>query len=275
MASAFTYEEAFDRNLGLLDADDVARVRAARIGIAGLGGCGSNHLLTLARMGFERFSVADPDTFEQANLNRQAGATVSALGRPKVDVMTRMVHDINPAAEITVFREGISENSVKDFVDGTDVGINAIDFFRADLYPLFHDTYHLQDKHSVVGASPFGFGAAMTVIGPGSPSFSEFFGVAEGDGTEEVLLKFVDRMTPQKFTRQYLEPQVNAIKSPLRDTRISSSAAALQLCAAMTAAEVLFIVTGRRKPSLAPRVLQFDLLLQSLSGAEGGQHQAP
>ncbi|WP_377268011.1 ThiF family adenylyltransferase [Peterkaempfera sp. SMS 1(5)a] len=273
MASAFTYEEAFDRNLGLLDAEDVARVRSARIGIAGLGGCGSNHLLTLARMGFERFAIADPDTFEQANLNRQAGATVSALGQPKVDVMTRMVKDINPAADITLFRRGIDGNSVKDFADSTDVGINAIDFFRADLYPLFHDTYHLQGKHSVVGASPFGFGAAMTVIGPGSPSFSEFFGITEGEGADEVLLKFVDRMTPEKFTRHYLEPQVNAIRSPLRDTRISSSAAALQLCAAMTAAEVLFIVTGRRKPSLAPRILQVDLLLQSLSGAGEAEHR--
>lgn len=265
MTSAFTYEEAFNRNFGLLSADDVERIRSARIGIAGLGGCGSNHLLTLARMGFEKFAIADLDTFEQANLNRQAGATISTLGQPKVDVMTRMVKDINPQADILVFRQGIEEHSIEEFVDQTDVGINAIDFFRADLYPLFHDTYHLQGKHSVVGASPFGFGAAMTVIGPGSPSFSEFFGVTEGESTEEMLRKFVDRMTPTKFTQKYLAPGVNEIRSPLRETRISSSAAALQLCTAMTSAEVLFIVTGRRQSTLAPRVLQFDLLLHASS----------
>jgi tRNA A37 threonylcarbamoyladenosine dehydratase len=56
-------------------------------------------------MGFERFSIADLDTFEPANLNRQTGAMTSTLGQAKVDVMRRMVLDINPGAEVGVYPE--------------------------------------------------------------------------------------------------------------------------------------------------------------------------
>ena len=38
----------------------------------------------------------DLDTFELANFNRQAGAMMSTLGRPKVDVLAEMARDINP-----------------------------------------------------------------------------------------------------------------------------------------------------------------------------------
>ena len=247
-------------------------MRAARIGIAGLGGCGSNHLLTLARMGFEKFAVADPDVFDLSNFNRQAGATLRTVGRPKVEVMREIVLDINPAADVQDFPGGIDRKSMDDFADSTDIGINAIDFFRADLYPVFHDTYRSLGKYSIVGASPFAFGASMTVIGPDSPSFAEFVGIGESEEAEAILRRFVARMTPDGFAGEYLAPGVNEIRSPLPDTRISSSAAALQLCTGLTAAEVLFIVTGRRRPTLAPAVLQFDLLLQRFalsSGATG------
>lgn len=262
MTELFDYRRAFDRNYGLLTEAEMERVRNVRIGLGGVGGCGSNDLLALARMGFERFVIADPDTFEAANLNRQAGATVRTIGHPKVDVMTQMVLDINPGANITTIADGISEKTIEGFVEMTDIGINAIDFFRADLYPAFHDSYHACGKYSIVGASPFAFGAAMTVVGPGSPSFSEFFGVAEGESAEQILPKFVAGMTPQRYAAEYLPAGVNEIRSPLRETRISSSAAALQLCTALTVAEILFIVTERRAPTLAPKVLQVDLLVQ-------------
>jgi molybdopterin/thiamine biosynthesis adenylyltransferase len=261
----FDYRAAFDRNYGLLTEDEMERVRSVRIGLGGVGGCGSNDLLALTRMGFERFVIADPDTFEVANLNRQAGATLPTIGHRKVDVMTQMVLDINPGARVTAITDGIDEKTIDDFVGLTDVGINAIDFFRADLYPAFHDSYHARGKYSIVGASPFAFGAAMTVVGPGSPSFSEFFGINDGESAEQILRKFVAGMTPQSYAAEYLQAGVNEIRSPLRETRISSSAAALQLCTALTVAEILFIVTGRRAPTLAPRVLQLDLQVQQFT----------
>jgi tRNA A37 threonylcarbamoyladenosine dehydratase len=60
--SAFSYEEAFSRNLGWVTSAEQERLRDARVCIAGLGGVGGIYLLTLARLGVGRFSIADFDT---------------------------------------------------------------------------------------------------------------------------------------------------------------------------------------------------------------------
>ena len=56
-------------------------------------------MLTLARLGVGRFNLADFDSFEIQNFNRQSGATMATIGRPKIEVMTEMAKAINRAAE--------------------------------------------------------------------------------------------------------------------------------------------------------------------------------
>jgi tRNA A37 threonylcarbamoyladenosine dehydratase len=72
----FDYDQAFDRNIGWLSAAEQREFRHCKVAIAGCGGVGGAHLLTLARLGIGRFAIADADTFELANFNRQVGATV-------------------------------------------------------------------------------------------------------------------------------------------------------------------------------------------------------
>src|SRR5687767_3045849 len=86
-AMRFDYATAFSRNIGWLTEAEQERLRHKRVAIAGMGGVGGVHLTTLARLGIARFSIADLDTFELANFNRQAAATVSTLGCPKVDTL--------------------------------------------------------------------------------------------------------------------------------------------------------------------------------------------
>src|SRR5437762_537067 len=96
----FSYDEAFSRNLGWVTEAEQQRLRKSRVCLAGLGGVGGVYLLTLARRGIGAFSVADFDTFALANFNRQAGAMLSSLNRPKIDVMVEMARDINPELHI-------------------------------------------------------------------------------------------------------------------------------------------------------------------------------
>ena len=49
-----------------------------------MGGVGGVHLLTLVRLGISKFRIADLDSFEVANFNRQVGAMMSTLDQPKV-----------------------------------------------------------------------------------------------------------------------------------------------------------------------------------------------
>ena len=75
----FDYHEAFSRNLGWVTEAEQETLRNKRIAIAGMGGVGGSHLLTLTRLGIGAFNLADFDQFELANFNRQAGASVSHL----------------------------------------------------------------------------------------------------------------------------------------------------------------------------------------------------
>src|SRR5512134_4146138 len=83
----FNYDEAFSRNIGWVTEAEQAALRSKRVAIAGLGGVGGVHLLTLARLGIGAFTLAEFDSFDLANFNRQAGAMVSTAGRPKLDVL--------------------------------------------------------------------------------------------------------------------------------------------------------------------------------------------
>src|SRR6516225_411029 len=87
--ASYCYEEAFARHLGLFSPEEQNRLRGSRVAIAGLGGVGGIHLITLARLGIGAFNIADPDRFELANFNRQYGANLRSLGQRKVQVMAR------------------------------------------------------------------------------------------------------------------------------------------------------------------------------------------
>ncbi len=106
MFPIFDRDTAFCRNLGWLSAPEQDTLRTARIAIAGLGGVGGSHLLTLTRLGVGKFNISDYDHFELHNLNRQAGATMSTLGQAKVEVLARMARDINPELDLRTVSGG-------------------------------------------------------------------------------------------------------------------------------------------------------------------------
>jgi len=93
-------------------------LRHKRVAIAGMGGVGGVHLLTLARLGIGAFHIADFDVFDLVNFNRQAGAAVSTLGQPKTQVMAGLAKDINPEVDVKVFSEGVSEHNLSEFLTG-------------------------------------------------------------------------------------------------------------------------------------------------------------
>ena len=103
----FDYHSAFSRNIGWITREEQEILKNKRIAIAGLGGAGGSHLITLARLGIGKFNIADFDCFELPNFNRQAGASMSHLNRPKVDVLEEMALDVNPSLDIIKFHKTI------------------------------------------------------------------------------------------------------------------------------------------------------------------------
>ncbi|MER6564375.1 ThiF family adenylyltransferase, partial [Streptomyces sp. NPDC001027] len=91
--------EAVSRNLGILNDREQAALRAATVLVAGCGSVGGAVVEPLVRLGVTRFRLADPDSFDVSNLNRQA-CVAADVGKPKPEVLAHRVKAINPCSEV-------------------------------------------------------------------------------------------------------------------------------------------------------------------------------
>src|SRR6185437_3201497 len=132
-AEPFDYATAFSRTIGWITKAEQAKLRSKRVAIAGLGGVGGSHLLTLTRLGIQAFNVADLDRFGIENFNRQTGAFQSTVGQPKVDVVSRMALAINPDLDINQFPGGGTVDNMDEFLSGVDLYVDGLDFFVLDI----------------------------------------------------------------------------------------------------------------------------------------------
>jgi molybdopterin/thiamine biosynthesis adenylyltransferase len=252
-SAAFSYDQAFSRNLGWVTADEQGRLRGKRVAIAGLGGVGGAHLLTLARLGIGAFHLADFDRFEIGNFNRQSGAAVSTIGEPKVEVLARMARDINPAVELELFSDGVNGGNLGRFLAGVDVYVDGLDFFAFEARERTFAACHAA-RIPATTVAPLGMGAALLNFMPDGMSFEDYFQL-EGVDEQEKLVRFLVGLSPAMLQRRYL---VDRSRVDFRERRGPSTAMACQLCAGIAATEVLKMLLRRGKIHAAPMGVQFD-----------------
>lgn len=253
MSKPFNYEQAFSRNIGWVTPAEQQALRGKRIAIAGGGGVGGVHLLTLARLGVTRFHLADFDSFDIANFNRQVGAMMSTVGQPKADVLARMARDINPEIEIEIFPDGVHAGNLDAFLAGVDLYVDALDFFAFDAR---QQTFAACARLGVPAttAAPLGMGAALLTFMPGKMTFEEYFGWGDLPDNEKAI-RFVVGLAPAGLHRPYL---VVPSAVNLAEQRGPSTFMACQLCAGIIATESLKILLGRGGVLAAPWGMQFD-----------------
>ena len=110
----------------------MARLAGARVAVFGVGGVGGHCVLALARAGVGAIDVFDDDVVSVTNINRQAVAMTSTLGRPKVDVIREQVLDINPQAQVRCHRMFYTpENADTVALSAYDYIVDAIDTVKA------------------------------------------------------------------------------------------------------------------------------------------------
>lgn len=260
VSTTFDLHQAFSRNIGWVTEAEQQRLRGARIAIAGLGGVGGAHLLTLARLGIGRFHLADFDRFEVHNFNRQAAAFMSTVGRPKVEVVARMAADINPEADIRCFERGVTAGNVDEFLRDVDIYVDGIDFFAIEARRMVFAACHERNIPAVT-AAPLGMGVSLLVFQPGRMSFEDYFRL-DGCPRQEQFARFIAGLSPAMLQRNYLAvPEAvdfQAHKGP-------STVMACDLCAGVTGTTVLKLLLGRGPVRAAPWAMQFDAYRQKLS----------
>ena len=128
----FSYAEFTNRHLGFIDAVGQEKLRNATVFVCGTGGMGGAAVLALARAGVGKLILADIDTFEIGNMNRQVFAFMDTVGKHKAEATAELVKTINPEIETTVYKDEWPDHADAS-IRASAVTINGTDDLAAGL----------------------------------------------------------------------------------------------------------------------------------------------
>ncbi len=252
------HSEAFSRNIGLLTIQEQNRLSEMTVAVPGMGGVGGVHLMTLVRTGIGKFHIADFDLFEPVNVNRQYGARVPDFGRSKLEVMKEEALSVNPFLELTLFEDGITQENIDEFLDGVDVVLDGLDFFKFDIRQLLFKKA-AQKGIYVITAGPMGFSSAMLVFDPRGMGFDQYFNITKGLSDREKYLSFAIGLAPRPTHIKYMD-----FKKVDLDSKAGPSLnVACQICSGMAATEAIKILLKKGRVRSVPCYSQFDPFLNT------------
>ncbi len=106
-------DEIYSRTYGIYG-DNLNRLFESHVAVIGLGGVGGALALSLARAGVGELTLVDGDSVSESNLNRQAIAYRSSLGRNKAEVCAEQIRDINPEIRVHVYGEFLTLDKLQN-----------------------------------------------------------------------------------------------------------------------------------------------------------------
>ena len=112
----------------MIGAEGVDALHNASVAVFGLGGVGGSCMEALVRGGIGALALVDGDAVQPSNLNRQAIAFTSTVGKRKTDVAAAMARDINPVVRIASYPEFVLPERVPSLLDDIAAQLGAVDF---------------------------------------------------------------------------------------------------------------------------------------------------
>jgi molybdopterin/thiamine biosynthesis adenylyltransferase len=251
------------RHDGLLSPEDLSRLGEAVICGGGTGGVGGWIYTSLARLGCRTFKLADPGRFDATNANRQAGCNSRTVGRHKVDVLAEEITAIHPGARVETCAEGITVDSVHDFLEGGSVVVDGIDLYSLEAKKGLYDAS--RDWGLPVFSCPvLAFGAALAIFHPTrSPSFERYFGPIPDRSDENAYRAYLKQIGMGFFG---FKPRFNWPGFADRVYRgiVPSVGTACLLSGALATTAIVDYLIGRDSFPVVPRTLHVDLMERRL-----------
>ncbi|MGH2853106.1 MAG: ThiF family adenylyltransferase [Solirubrobacteraceae bacterium] len=271
-----SYDSWVQSNVRIIPAEHQEILRDARILIAGTGAEGSSTAICLARLGVGHFRLADLDTFEAKNLNRQFGCYHDTLGVSKVDAVAAEIRRINPEAEVDVVREGVTADNARALVENVSCIVEGIDMYVPEAVLALDQAAREAELFMVTGLS-LGFRNDIYVFSPHGMGLVEFCLDAVARGyypfvptdppptgfPADLAIAMKDLFTGLPDPSESLEaflPAFNERVASTADLAIPAIAPTVFLTGARTAIEVYGLLTDTREPVLAPGYTSVDLL---------------
>ncbi len=276
----FAYDQAFKRNIGWVSAEEQNRIKDFTIAIGGLGGVGGSHAITMARMGFTKFRIADLDHYELSNFNRQDGANIQNIGRSKIGVTVETLMVINPNIEITRFDNGLSKDNIDEFLTGADIYLDSLDIFALDIRRHVFESCAALNIPALT-AAPLGMGTAFLAFLPHTGmDFKTYFDMRDPSPAAiskalnkpatlymlhlehyiDNIIRFISGVAASAMQRHYLidKTKVNFFTKDVPSLKVGIDMAAGVLCS-----NAVKILLHRGDVPAAPHGLHFDAYLNT------------
>lgn len=125
--------ERYSRHIILKDVgiEGQEKISQAKILVIGAGGLGSPVLLYLAAAGVGRLGIADGDTLDTSNLQRQVIHFTPDVGKPKVLSAKEKINQLNPDVEVVCYQEMLNASNIQKIITEYDFVIDGTDNFSS------------------------------------------------------------------------------------------------------------------------------------------------
>ncbi|MCD4830366.1 MAG: sulfur carrier protein ThiS adenylyltransferase ThiF [Anaerohalosphaeraceae bacterium] len=143
-------------------ADVHKKLNASTVGIAGLGGLGSNVAAALVRMGVGRLIITDFDIVEPSNLNRQ-NYRLDQLGCDKVQATIENLKSINPYVRIDGFLTKLTGDNIPEIFRPCDIVAECFDSARAKQMLIETVLTKMEDTIVVAASGLAGYGRSNAI----------------------------------------------------------------------------------------------------------------
>ena len=204
------------------------RIASAAVLVVGAGGLGCPVALYLGAAGVGRLFVADGDSVDLTNLQRQIGHASTRIGQGKAQSLRTSILAINPAIEVTAIPRALAGAELDAAVASADVVVDASDNF---------ETRHAVNRACVAQHKPLVSGSAIGFSGQ---------------------LAVFDSRQPASPCYHCLFPD-ESVEPPLRCAEAGVFAPLVGVIGAMQAQETLKLLSGAGEP-LVGKLLLWDSL---------------
>ena len=107
----------FERLELLIGKESLEEIKNSKILIVGIGGVGGSVATSLVRSGVQNIVLIDFDIVDITNINRQVVAYHSTIGLKKVDVIKKILLDINPSLIVKTYDIFLNKDNIKTILD--------------------------------------------------------------------------------------------------------------------------------------------------------------
>ena len=145
------------------DIDAQLKLHSSRVLMIGMGGLGCPAAMSLARAGLGFLRIADFDTVDESNLQRQTLFTAQDIGQPKVVAAKNALSQINPWIEIDTIQTRVDVENLATLLIGIDLVLDGSDNFAT------RDAVNkacVSARIPLLSAAAIGFEGQMTLILP-------------------------------------------------------------------------------------------------------------